>query len=776
MSQGLGAAGNFRIPPPLMSLDDGDIIIEMAEGDDPGMKFDDDGKLIEIHHSDGSVTIDMDGKGLGEPDEPESPPGWFDNLAERIEGNELSRICEDLLRGIDADIESRKDWIEARANGIKLLGLTIELPNVSGGSDSAPLEGMSRVRNPLLLDACLFFQANARSELLPTDGPVKVRNDDAHADLPEDQLADAMQMDFNHYLTVTASEYYPDTDRMLLLTGFGGTGFKKVYKCPIRNRPVSESVDAPDLIVNNAATDLKNAQRVTHKILMRPSTVKRMQILGAYRDVDLSDPLQPTLNSYEMSKRAQEGVTDSSYRPEDRDREIYECYCELNVQGYEHVYKGKKSGLEIPYRVTIDVSSRQILSLVRNYNKPDKDKLPDARTTFIKYPFIPGFGFYDIGLLHILGNTTNALTAGWREAMDSGMFANFPGFLIAKVATRQNTNLLRVAPGTGVQVDTGAMSLKDAVMPLPYRDITPGFAALLDKIEQTGRRLGGTSEMQVGEGRPDAPVGTTLALIEQATKVMDNVHKRLHAAQAQELQLIAQVFKENPETFWQWGCRSGTAWTEQSFLTALNNCNLVPQADPNTASHAHRIMKIEALTRMAQQQPTLFDPIAIATAAIRALGFNNPEQFLAPPEAAAQPPPELVEMQGKLANQGKESDAKMLTAQAKMAEVQETAKAGGYGQPPQQAEGPDQPDQLDMMKAQADMMDAQTRAKEAATKAKEAEMENENRDKDRVSHEKIAAFGLAADMAKVKADQIQATEDRVADVEKDAEKGVGGDE
>ena len=386
-----------------------DVIVEMA--DDEGADIpdiDEKGNILKIEHGDGSVTVSLDGSPLGS-ERQKDPKEWFDNLVEDISTAELGRIVGELLSGIEADIRSRNDWIQDRTNGLKLLGLKMEIPGLQGASDGAPVEGMSRVRHPLLLEAVLRFQANARSELLPTDGPVKIRNDDNNADLKEDQLANALERDLNHYLTAVATEYYPDTDRMLIMLGFGGTAFKKIYKCPIRNRPVSESVDADDLIVNQSATDLMNAKRVTHRVLMRPSTVKRLQILGVYRDIPLSTPNAPNLDSLQREEKEIQGLMAEESNPEDRGREIYECYCELDIIGFEHKYKGKITGLEIPYRVTIDKSTREILSVVRDYNE-DTQNLPTRRKTFVKYTFVPGLGFYDIGLLNILGNTTTTTT------------------------------------------------------------------------------------------------------------------------------------------------------------------------------------------------------------------------------------------------------------------------------------------------------------------------------------------------------------------------------
>ena len=233
------------------------VVVEIDEGQ-PKEERNDSGELLRIEHEDGSISISLDGKGIGEEgqSEAEYAKEWFRNLVDDIDQGELSRISEELMRGIGDDLQSRKDWIEDRAQGIKLLGLKIEIPGLQGASDGAPVEGMSKVRHPLLLEAVLRFQANARSELLPTDGPVKIRNDATGSTPQQDRLAEALEKDLNHYLTSVASEYYPDTDRMLLMLGFGGSAFKKVYFCPIRNRPVSESVDADDLIVNNMATDL----------------------------------------------------------------------------------------------------------------------------------------------------------------------------------------------------------------------------------------------------------------------------------------------------------------------------------------------------------------------------------------------------------------------------------------------------------------------------------------------------------------------------------------
>jgi hypothetical protein len=729
-----GLVPNLRqvAPEPDALPEEADVMVNVSDDADGADRpeYDDKGNLIKVEHEDGSITISLDGSPLANA-APRADLGWFDNLVEDINDSELNRISTELLRGIADDIESRKEWLEDRANGIKLMGLKVEVPGLGGSAEGAPVEGMSRVRHPLLMEAVLRFQANARSELLPTDGPVKIRNDDNNADLGEDQLAQALETDLNHYLTVTASEYYPDTDRMLLMLGFGGTAFKKVYMCPLRNRPASETVDAADLIVNNSATDLRNARRITHRVMMKPSTVKRLQILGVYRDTELSTPKPQDLDSVQREKNAQQGIQPDIMNPEDRDREIYECYCELNISGFEHKWKGKETGLEIPYRVTIDVSSQKILSITRNYDE-DTEELPEPREVFVKYSFVPGFGFYDLGLLNILGNTTNAITAAWREMLDAGMFANFPGFLMADSGARQNTNIFRVPPGGGALIKTGGLPIGQAVMPLPYKEPGASMMTLVTNMAETGMRVGGTSELPVGEGRQDAPVGTTIALIEQAQKILNAVHKRMHAAQAQEFQLLARCFRENPGSFWQRNRTPAYEWDEATFLKALDNYELVPQADPNTASHTQRVMKVMALKQLQAAQPGLYDPIAIDTAALHAIGWSNPQQFMLPPHAQGKPTPEMMEMQATAQNDSMRAQATMIDAQSRAQKTQADIAQGG------------QKLQLDAAKVS---QDAQINAAKIGADNNVAQRDNDTKTDEMLSRERIQLVDLAQNLA-----------------------------
>jgi hypothetical protein len=726
---------------------DAEIVIDLADMDDGG-----DG--LRIENPDGSVTLSLDGKSLVEPANKKAAE-WFDNLAEEIDDNELNRVSEELLRGIDDDIQSRQDWIDDRAEGMKLLGLKIAIPGVQSTSDGAPVEGMSKVRHPLLLEAVLRFQANARSELLPTDGPVKVRDDSNNSGAELDDLASALEKDMNHYLTTVATEYYPDTDRMLLMVGFGGDGFKKVYNCPLRNRPVSESVDAEDLIVNNAATDLDNAKRITHRIMMRPSVVKRMQIIGAYRDVDLQQPAEASLDAAKEARKEQQGISVTSSNPDDRDREIYECYCELDIKGFEHKWKGKVSGLEVPYRVTIDLTSRQILSIVRNYDEPEGKELPFAKKVFVKYPFVPGLGFYDIGLLHILGNTTNAVTAAWRELLDAGMFASFPGFLIADMGAKQNSNIIRVPPGGAQIVKTNGLPISQAVMPLPYKEPSPALMQMAQTVAEYGQRVGGTAELAVGEGRQDAPVGTTLAMIDQATKVLNAVHKRLHTAQSEEFKLLVECFRDNPEAFWQRNDHPAYAWDEVTFRQAVENYYLVPQADPNTASQTQRMMKTVALIQLAQTAPDLYNIEAVNRQAVRTIGYD-PDEFLKKPDGTMSP--ESMKGMAEMELKAADSKAKTMTAQAdadlKKAQAIKTMKEIQQGPEGQQN------DPADMLNAQAAIMGAQNDAADLKLKEQELQvdhkdivMDGENRAAERQSRENMALMNLQRDTIKMDHDK-----------------------
>lgn len=657
---GLLAPSALREPPPVPQslLGDIDVNIE-ADGPVDGVTIDPETGASIVELDDGGVVIDFEPQAAA--NEAAGAKKHNANLAEYIDRSELARIAEDLLLGIQQDDQSRTDWLETRAQGIRLLGLKMEHPKSELDSSTA-LDGMSTVRHPLLLEAVLRFQANARGELLPSAGPVKV-SDKIKEDGTNDTLAEALESDLNYYLTTTASEYYPDTDRLLFYVGFGGCGFKKVYNCPIRQRPVSESVDAKDLIVSDASTDLRNSRRVTHVIIMRPSTLKRMQLAGAYRDVFLGVANPATPNAVDEEIANTQGIDPQIAMQEaDRDHTIYECYCELNIRGFEDKDGKGQTGLALPYRVVMDKDSHEVLEIRRNWAEDDETKL--AKICFVKYSFVPGLGFYDIGLVHILGNTTNALTAAWREMLDAGMFANFPGFLYSKQAGRQNTNQIRIPPGGGYGFETNGLDISKAIMPLPYGDIKPAFAQFIQQVAETGQRVGGTAEISIGEGKQDAPVGTTLALLEQATKIESAVHKRLHAAQAEEFQMLKECFRENPQSFIR-SVKGTMNWNEQQFIAALEDASVVPMADPNTPSHMHRLMKAQGLVQLDKAYPGMMKSQEVVQRVITMMGFDDAEALMAGPQPAS-PPPEML---AKMAELKLKQDDQQAKAAAKAQEL-----------------------------------------------------------------------------------------------------------
>lgn len=612
------------------------IVIDPRETDNDNeitaSKITDEGTL-EIETDDGGVVIDFNPQRF----QAKEDGNFGSNLVDKIDPMELSRIGMELIQAIQSDDESRSQWLEDRARGIDLLGLKLERPSSDVSADGGGLV-MSKVRDPILLEACIRFMANASAELLPAAGPVKVRNDGGES-TDADKLAETLERDMNAYLTTTESSYYPDTKRMLLMTGFGGSGFKKVYHDPIKNRPVSVAIDAKDLIVSNNAIDLASASRVTHQLRMRKSVLKRMQILGVYRNIDLHTPT-PTKSVVDQKMSDVTGVRENADRPEDNDYEIYECYCELDIEGLEHSdKKGDPTGLPLPYRVTIEKSSMQVLEITRNWSEED-DEFPVAKKVFVKYGYIEGFGFYGIGLLHILGNMATAITAGIREMLDAGMLANFPGFIYLQTAGgKQMTNNFRVPAGGGAAFQGNSQQkLQDQIMALPYKEAGPAMQQLVASLREVGQRVGGTAEVGVGEGRQNAPVGTTLALIEQATKVEGSVHKGLHQSQSEELRLFKDLFSEDPESLWRYNKKLTGQWDEAKLRQALQDHDLVPCADPNTPSHMHRLMKLQGLKTLQGANPQLYDAKAVDTAALEMMGFDNPAQFFAPPQAPAETP------------------------------------------------------------------------------------------------------------------------------------------
>ena len=698
-----------------------------------------------------TVTINDDGTvdiiaGDDESAEDETGQSDFDaNLADGpAYAGKLSQIADDLLEGIEADTRSRDEWEQDYITGLALLGLKVNDQQESAGLSGAFL---SKVKHSLLLEACLTFQARARGELLPADGPAKVRNDgDDSAE--RDKLASDLEEDFNHFLTAVATEYYPDTDRTLFLSAFGGCTHKKVYRCARRNRPVSESVELPDLIVSNDSTDLANAARVTHRIVMSPTQYRAMVKAGIYIDVALGFPyVDPS--SIERANAEIKGIAVTPQRQKDQPYTIYETYTEFPLEDADEPY---------PYKVSIDKDSRRILEVRRNWKEDDEDKKPRKR--FVKWPFIPGPGYLDIGFLHILGQHAKALTAIERILIDAGMFANFPGGVKVK-GGRTDPNQIRPAPGEWVDVDIGTSArIQDSMMALPYSGPNAELMALWDKIESNARQLAGTAEIETGDGRTNAPVGTVMAMLEQQTQLMTAVHKRQHTAQQEELMLFRELFLEDPESLTRGNPKATRTWTAE----ALADMSFVPASDPNVPAQAHRIMLGSAMIAVAKEYPELYDVRAVHQRAWQAAHVSDIDSFLLPPVPADNSQndmlAQLAQAQLKIAtmeaeNNRLQAEAAGLQAQAKLIEAQGK---------PQEAAARAQSDQVkaqaDQMRAQADM---QSQAEADALERERLRIEQSEADKDRASKEGIAAMqdqtkliieGIRVDAAAASADPV----------------------
>jgi len=614
------------------------ISVVIGDDDDGGVRVDPITGTVETDQEDGGVVVQLDAhrpKAGGEEN------SFYENLVDKIPAARLSVIANDLHEQISADERSRGNYLETRKRGIDLLGLALKEPRATVGDTSAAVENQSTVTNPLLLQALLKGWANAQAELLPAEGPAKVANYDDTVSQGEDDLAEAFERDFNYWLTVTATEYYPDTSHMLLWgTYLGGSGFKKIYRCPMKRRPTSESVDVDNLIVSDTTKDLRSCARVTHQIPMRPSVMRRMELMGAYRKVLTAGSQAPPAATPGQAAIASIQTTEPTpqvARPEEQPYTIWESQCELDLAEFAPG-KFKGEGIPLPYLVTLDKDSKEILAVYRDWREDDEECQRKRR--FIKYPYVPGPGFYGTGLMHILGNSSAAMTAAWRISLDSSFFATFPSFLVAKLGGRQNTSDFRVGPGTGVPIETNGQPLNNIVSPMPYKEVGPGMLALIDKITQQTQALSAAGDVPSAEGVQNVPVGTMLAQIEQATKIESAAHKGMHQAQAEEFELIIELFKENPEDFWKSNktCPPNY-WNEEKFLQAIEDCNLSPRSDPNTPSHIHRVAKGVALAQLIAipQFQGVLDPRETLTRILDVIR-EDPQGLIMPPAPAPTAP------------------------------------------------------------------------------------------------------------------------------------------
>lgn len=551
--------------------------------------------------------------------------GHFENLAEGMDAGYLNTLAADLIDEVEDDDQSRSGWTAMRTKGVDLLYLKLE--EVGGETTSG---NISRVGNSAMMDACVRYQSNFIGEMLPVSGPCKVEDDSTDGTFERAPLAQAFEDDMNYFLTDIAEEYAPERDQAAFRQGLDGVFFTKQFHCPIRRRPASDVIFGSDLIVSNDATSIKSAARVTHRSYMSQDMMKRMKILGVY--LEAAQLQSPTEEPDEMLAKIKdsEGVSPApvSTNQEDQRHEIYEIYVNRIIKDDEH-----PEGLARPYRITVEVESSQILEIRRNWAEDDENF--DSLLKLVMWPLIPGLGFYPYGFAHLIGNATRALTAIMRLLIDAGMFASFPGWLRAKMGSRQQTNQIRIMPAGSQEIETGGQPISDVIMPLPYKDPSATLVAFYTTLEASARNLAGAVEVPVGDGKADIPVGTMMALIEQQTKNMGAIHKRNHRAQAQELRNIKKLFTEDPQALHVMNPSPAHKW---QLKEEFEDLKLVPASDPNIPSHVHRLMQTSAVVQRSDTHPELYDQMEVEKWALRQVGVANPQTLLKKPPPPGTPP------------------------------------------------------------------------------------------------------------------------------------------
>ena len=556
-------------------------------------------------------------------EEPQADPAAFDaNLVEFIDDSELQSLSSDILSSISHDKDSRSEWEKTYVDGLKYLGMKFD------EARSEPFEGSSGVIHPILAEAVTQFQAQAYKEMLPAKGPVKTQLVGQRTAETEAQ-ADRVQEFMNFYIMNVMQDYDPELDMLLFYLPLAGSAFKKSYYDNVLNRAVSKFVSPEDLIVPYEASDISSAERVTHAINMSRNEIKKQQLSGFYADVDIkSSSYDPDDDDVQKEIDEIEGMSPSY--AEDRDHTVYEVHTILDLAGFEDVDKdGNPTGLKLPYIVTIDESSQTVLSIRRNYveGDPYKNKI----NYFVQYKFLPGLGFYGLGLSHMIGGLSKASTSILRQLIDAGTLANLPaGFKARGMRIRDEDEPLQ--PGEFRDIDTTGGSLRENLIPLPIKEPSNVLMSLLGILVDSGKRFAAIADMNVGDMNQAMPVGTTVALLERGTKVMSAIHKRLHYAQRLEFQLLSKVFSEflPPEYAYETG--TGPREIKQSDFD--QRIDVIPVSDPNIFSQSQRITLAQELLQMVQSNPQVHGPNGIYEAYRRmygALGVDNVEALLQPP-------------------------------------------------------------------------------------------------------------------------------------------------
>ena len=550
--------------------------------------------------SDGSMEITL------VPDANEADLMGFDaNLAEALDDNDLQGLAQDLIGLIDADIESRKDWADTFVKGLDVLGFKYE-------ERTDPWEGACGVYSTVLAEAAIRFQAETMSETFPAAGPVRVKI--LGAETPEKaEAAERVKADMNYELTERMVEYRPEHERMLYSLGLAGSAFKKVYFDPNLGRQVAIYVPAEDVIVPYGASHIETAERVTHVMRKTKNELKKLQAMGFYKEVDLGDP-QPFHTDIEKRK-AEEG----GYSITDDDRyAIYEVHADLIIDGIDE----DDEEIAKPYVVTIERGTGNVLAIRRNWS--EEDPLMLKRQHFVHYVYVPGFGFYGLGLIHIIGGYARAGTSLIRQLVDAGTLSNLPGGLKSR-GLRIKGDDSPIEPGEWKDVDVPSGSIRDNIMPLPYKEPSQTLLALLNQITTEGRRLGAISDMNISDMSANAPVGTTLALLERTLKPMAAVQARVHYAMKQEFKMLKTIMSEYAPTEYDYIPMRGEVSARVADYMMVD---VIPVSDPNSSTMAQRVVQYQAVLQMSQQAPQIYDLPQLHRQMIEVLGVKNADKLV----------------------------------------------------------------------------------------------------------------------------------------------------
>ena len=557
---------------------------------------------IEIENPEG-VKIGIDGMEIDLM--PEKEEGEFDaNLAEEMDDGTLQKIAGDIMGLVDSDIDSRKDWVDMYVKGLEVLGMKYE-------ERTEPWNGACGVFSTLLTEAAVRFQSETIIETFPAAGPVKTEIIGA-IDRLKEQAAERVRDDMNYQLTEVMSEYRPEHERMLFNLGLAGAAFKKVYFDPGMGRQTSIFIPAEDIIIPYGSTGVRNSERVTHLMRKTKNDVKKLQVAGFYRDVDLGEPVM--IHTDVEKKKAEE----QGYSLTDDDRyQIAEIHIDYDMPGYED-----EDGVALPYVVTIDRASMEVLAIRRNWDPEDENKL--KRQHFVQYDYIPGFGAYGFGYIHLIGGYARAGTILIRQLVDAGTLSNLPGGLKAR-GLRVKGDDTPIAPGEFRDVDVPSGAIKDNIMALPYKEPSQVLSGLLDKITDEARRLGSIADMNISDMSANAPVGTTLALLERQLKTMSAVQARVHFSMRQEFKLLKSIIRDYAPTEYEFDPESGSRMARQSDYDSVD---VIPVSDPNSSTMAQRIMQYQAVMQMAQGAPQIYDLPYLHRQMIEVLGVKNGDKLV----------------------------------------------------------------------------------------------------------------------------------------------------